>query len=396
MPTSRPRNRRGVRRADAGRARPARDRRRRPAGLRRRRRAGARPPVGCQRGGRRGPPVQPAGPRRRPGRHAAALAAAAVGGGSAWPPCSRSSDEREIGYPPSTVGVPGPTPTCCGTSSLRAGRSDRIAVIGANGSGKSTFARTAQRPGHPDHRATCACTASTRSGRPPNCAAASASCSATRTRRSSCRRSPRTRLLAARPTGCPGPRSRERVAAAHGPVRPHRVTPTARPRPLRRPEAAARPVRGVDRRARSLVVADEPTAYLDAANSRRIAGFLLDEMPQQLVLVTHDLGLAARCDIAVRFEGGRLAARGPGRGHRPVRARTCSADALPARRQLAAPPARRPEAAADWCWRWPSRCCRRTPGRWPARPPWSPAATCWPGSGGEVGRQVLRRVGWCW
>ncbi|SIQ91193.1 energy-coupling factor ABC transporter ATP-binding protein [Micromonospora avicenniae] len=59
-----------------------------------------------------------------------------------------------------------------------------------------------------------------------------------------------------------------------------------------------------------LVVADEPTAYLDASNSRRIARFLLDEMPQQLVLVTHDPRLAARCDIAVRFEAGILVDRG--------------------------------------------------------------------------------------
>ncbi|MDG4821113.1 ABC transporter ATP-binding protein [Asanoa sp. WMMD1127] len=56
----------------------------------------------------------------------------------------------------------------------------------------------------------------------------------------------------------------------------------------------------------SLVVADEPTAYLDAANSRRIARFLLDEMDQQLVLATHDLRLAARCDIALRFDEGKL------------------------------------------------------------------------------------------
>lgn len=60
----------------------------------------------------------------------------------------------------------------------------------------------------------------------------------------------------------------------------------------------------------SLVVADEPTAYLDASNSRRIARFLLDEMPQQLVIVTHDPRLAARCDIAVRFEAGTLVDRG--------------------------------------------------------------------------------------
>ncbi|MEU4675587.1 ABC transporter ATP-binding protein [Micromonospora sp. NPDC023737] len=59
-----------------------------------------------------------------------------------------------------------------------------------------------------------------------------------------------------------------------------------------------------------LVVADEPTAYLDASNSRRIARFLLDEMPQQLVIVTHDPRLAARCDIAVRFEAGALVDRG--------------------------------------------------------------------------------------
>jgi biotin transport system ATP-binding protein len=59
-----------------------------------------------------------------------------------------------------------------------------------------------------------------------------------------------------------------------------------------------------------LVVADEPTAYLDAVNSRRIAGFLLDRMPQQLVLVTHDLRLAARCDVALRFESGRLVDHG--------------------------------------------------------------------------------------
>lgn len=56
----------------------------------------------------------------------------------------------------------------------------------------------------------------------------------------------------------------------------------------------------------SLVVADEPTAYLDASNSKRIAGFLLDEMSQQLVIATHDLRLAARCDIAIRFEAGQL------------------------------------------------------------------------------------------
>ncbi len=56
----------------------------------------------------------------------------------------------------------------------------------------------------------------------------------------------------------------------------------------------------------SLVVADEPTALLDASNSRKMERFLLDEMEQQLVLVTHDMRLAARCDVAIRFEGGEL------------------------------------------------------------------------------------------
>ncbi len=56
----------------------------------------------------------------------------------------------------------------------------------------------------------------------------------------------------------------------------------------------------------SVIVADEPTALLDGRNSRLISGLLLDELPQQVVLVTHDLELAARCDVAVRFEGGRL------------------------------------------------------------------------------------------
>lgn len=59
-----------------------------------------------------------------------------------------------------------------------------------------------------------------------------------------------------------------------------------------------------------LVVADEPTAYLDGANARRIAGLLLHEMQPSLLLVTHDLGLAARCDAALRFSGGRLAGVG--------------------------------------------------------------------------------------
>lgn len=59
-----------------------------------------------------------------------------------------------------------------------------------------------------------------------------------------------------------------------------------------------------------LIVADEPTALLDAANTRRIGNLLIDTIEQQLVLVTHDLRLAARCDIVLRFEHGRLVEHG--------------------------------------------------------------------------------------
>jgi len=55
-----------------------------------------------------------------------------------------------------------------------------------------------------------------------------------------------------------------------------------------------------------LVIADEPTTLLDLANARRIGALLIDELPAQLVVVTHDLELAARCDVALRFDGGRL------------------------------------------------------------------------------------------
>jgi biotin transport system ATP-binding protein len=59
-----------------------------------------------------------------------------------------------------------------------------------------------------------------------------------------------------------------------------------------------------------LVVADEPTAYLDARNARRVAGHLFEDAGHRLVLVTHDLALAARCETAVLFAEGRLAATG--------------------------------------------------------------------------------------
>jgi biotin transport system ATP-binding protein len=58
-----------------------------------------------------------------------------------------------------------------------------------------------------------------------------------------------------------------------------------------------------------LVIADEPTAYLDARNARRIADHLF-EGEHRLVIATHDLALARRCDSAVLFSGGAVQASG--------------------------------------------------------------------------------------
>lgn len=59
-----------------------------------------------------------------------------------------------------------------------------------------------------------------------------------------------------------------------------------------------------------LVIADEPTAYLDARNARVVADHLFRGTDHRLVLVTHDLALARRCDAAVLFVDGRAAAVG--------------------------------------------------------------------------------------
>lgn len=58
-----------------------------------------------------------------------------------------------------------------------------------------------------------------------------------------------------------------------------------------------------------LVVADEPTTLLDLRNARRVGDLLLAHAAQ-LVVVTHDLDLAARCEHAVLFEDGEIVASG--------------------------------------------------------------------------------------
>jgi biotin transport system ATP-binding protein len=54
-----------------------------------------------------------------------------------------------------------------------------------------------------------------------------------------------------------------------------------------------------------VLVADEPTTLLDLRNTRMV-GDLLFSLPQQLVLVTHDLDLVRRCDRVLVVEDGRV------------------------------------------------------------------------------------------
>lgn len=56
-----------------------------------------------------------------------------------------------------------------------------------------------------------------------------------------------------------------------------------------------------------LVVADEPTTLLDLRNTRRVAA-LLAEIPQQVVLVSHDLDLLTGYDRVLVIDEGRVVA----------------------------------------------------------------------------------------
>ena len=60
----------------------------------------------------------------------------------------------------------------------------------------------------------------------------------------------------------------------------------------------------------AVLVADEPTTLLDLANARRVGELLLG-LEQQLVLVTHDLELAGRCDRGVLMDEGAVVFDGP-------------------------------------------------------------------------------------
>ena len=59
----------------------------------------------------------------------------------------------------------------------------------------------------------------------------------------------------------------------------------------------------------SLLIADEPTGNLDEATGRAIIELMFDLRAARgatLVLVTHDLALAARCDRTIRLRSGRI------------------------------------------------------------------------------------------
>lgn len=55
-----------------------------------------------------------------------------------------------------------------------------------------------------------------------------------------------------------------------------------------------------------ILVADEPTTLLDLRNSRMIADLLLS-LPQQVIVATHDLDFATRCDRALVIDSGSIA-----------------------------------------------------------------------------------------
>ena len=56
----------------------------------------------------------------------------------------------------------------------------------------------------------------------------------------------------------------------------------------------------------AILIADEPTTLLDLRNSRQISELLLG-LPQQVIVATHDLELAARCDRVLVIANGQVA-----------------------------------------------------------------------------------------
>lgn len=59
-----------------------------------------------------------------------------------------------------------------------------------------------------------------------------------------------------------------------------------------------------------VLVCDEPTTLLDLRNTRQILD-LLDRLPQQVILITHDLDAALRTERVLVFDDGRIVCDGP-------------------------------------------------------------------------------------
>lgn len=180
-----------------------------------------------------------------------------------------------------------------------------IAVIGANGSGKSTFARLLNGLVSPSSgRVTVHGTDTVRDR------------AALRRRVGFVFSNPEAQILMPTPAedlalslrGRPGDEIAGRVAetlVAHG-LEDHADAPASTLSGGQRQLLALASVLITEP---DLIVADEPTTLLDLRNARRIGDLLLSQSAQ-VVLVTHDLDLAARCDTAVLFDDGRAAAAG--------------------------------------------------------------------------------------
>lgn len=59
-----------------------------------------------------------------------------------------------------------------------------------------------------------------------------------------------------------------------------------------------------------VLVCDEPTTLLDLSNKRHFVR-VLQELPQQIVMVTHDLDLLHGFDRVIVLDRGRVVADGP-------------------------------------------------------------------------------------
>jgi predicted ABC-type transport system involved in lysophospholipase L1 biosynthesis ATPase subunit len=60
-------------------------------------------------------------------------------------------------------------------------------------------------------------------------------------------------------------------------------------------------------------LADEPTGQLDRSTTERVTRALIEGRPRRttLMMVTHDLHVAAQCDLTLALQDGQLSIGGP-------------------------------------------------------------------------------------